>query len=397
MAKALCVFGVLGILTSTVYLAMVGIAVFRFHRRRKLPAAFAPAVSVLKPLHGAEPGLRECLESFFLQHYPQYELLFCARYEWDAGLRIARELSEKYPEVPVKILTCGEPRWPNAKCYSLNEMVGAAEHEILVIADSDVRVSPQYLSEIVAPLQEEGVGLVTSPYRGVAAQGGFWARLEALGMSVEMTSGVLVAEMLEGMHFALGPSMAVRSRCIAQIGGFGALGKYHAEDFMLGKLVAEKGNIVVLAKQAVEHCIVNTKFTKSLKHQLNWMRSTRFSRPKGHLGTALTFGVPYGILTFAAASLLGKPWLGLAALLWTVLLRVMQSALIGGAIVQDRAAVRDAWLYPLRDLLGSLLWVASYTGRKVGWRGDAFEISHNGLTRLVAAEAKRARAHEKVI
>ena len=352
---------------------------------------------MFKPLHGAEPGLREYLESFFLQDYPKYEILFCARHESDAGLKIARELSKKYPGVPTKILTCGEPHWPNAKCYSLNEMAGAAEHEIFVIADSDVRVTPSYLSEIVASLEQEGVGLVTSLYRGVAAQGGFWARLEALGMSVEMTSGVLVAEMLEGMHFALGPSMAVRRRCIAQIGGFEALGNYHAEDFMLGKLVAENGNNVVLAKQAVEHCIVNTKFEKSLKHQLNWMRSTRFSRPKGHLGTALTFGVPYGILTFTAASVLGEPWLGLAALLGTVLLRALQSTLVGGLILNDRAAVRQAWLYPLRDLLGSLLWVASYTSRKVGWRGHSFELSNHGLTRLVAAEAETAHVHEKIV
>jgi len=228
----------------------------------------------------------------------------------------------------------------------------------------------------------------------VAAQGGFWARLEALGMSVEMTSGVLAAEMLEGMRFALGPSMAVRRRCITQIGGFEELGRYHAEDFMMGKLVAENGNEVVLAEDAVDHCIVNTKLGKSLAHQLNWMRSTRFSRPKGHLGTALTFGVPYGILTFVGASFLGKPWLGLAALAWTLLLRVLQSAIVGGMIVKDKAAIRQSWLYPLRDLLGACLWIASYTGRRVGWRGDSFELSSQGTSRLVAVEARRSDAHD---
>src|SRR5579862_8368618 len=158
MAKVLCVFGMMGILTSTIYLAMVGIAVFRFHHRRKLTAAFTPPVSVLKPLHGAEPGLREYLEGFFLQDYPQYEILFCAREESDAGLQIAVELSRKYPKVPVQVLTCGEPHWPNAKCYSLRAMARAAEHDIFVIADSDVRVTPEYLRRIVLPLQRENVG-----------------------------------------------------------------------------------------------------------------------------------------------------------------------------------------------------------------------------------------------
>jgi ceramide glucosyltransferase len=394
MAKALCAFGVVGVLTSTIYLAMVGIAVFRFTRRKLAEGVFTPPVSVLKPLHGAEPGLREYLESFFLQDYPQYEILFCARQENDPGLQIAEELCRKYPNVPVQILTCGEPPWPNAKCYSLRAMARAAEHDIFVIADSDVRVTREYLQRIVLPLQQENVGLVTSLYRGKAAQGGFWARLEALGMSVEMTSGVLVAEMLEGMRFALGPSMAVRRRCLTQIGGFETLGRYHAEDFMIGKLVAETGNGVVLAEDAVDHCVVNTKLAKSLGHQLNWMRSTRFSRPKGHFGTALTFGVPYGILTFAGASILGKPLVGLAVLAWTLLLRVLQSALVGGMVVKDRVAVRQSWLYPLRDLLGACLWLASYTGRRVGWRGDSFELSSQGTSRLVAVGARRSDGHD---
>jgi len=394
MLKILLIFGLLGILTSSVYLLLVAVAGVRFRRRRESPADFTPPVSLLKPLQGAEPGLREYLEGFFQLDYPQYEILFCARTESDRGLAIARGLSAKYPHIPVHILTSGEPPWPNAKCYSMNEMKAVARYDILVISDSDVRVTPGYLRAVVEPFREEKTGVVTCLYRGVAAQGGFWARLEGLGMSVEMTSGVLVAEMLEGMRFALGPSMAVRKKCVDQIGGFEKLGEYHADDFMLGNLVAEKGDRVVLSDHVVDHCIVNTQFEKSLAHQWTWMKSTRFSRPVGHLGTGLTFGVPFGILVFLTASLLGLPWLGLAALGWTMIARVLQSVLIGWFVVRDKAAVRLACIYPLRDLMGALLWMASYASRRFGWRGNLFEFTGRGVIRLVAAEDRRASVNQ---
>ena len=392
-AKILFFLGLLGILTSTIYLALVMAAALGFRLRSKNPSSFTPPVSLLKPLHGAEPGLREYLEGFFRLDYPEYEILFCARSDADAGLAIARELAAKHPKIPVRILTSGEPPWPNARCHSLNEMKAAARHGILVITDSDVRVKPDYLRAVVEPFRQEETGLVTCMYRGVAAQGGFWARLEGLGMSVEMTSGVLVAEMLEGMRFALGPSMAVRKKCVDQIGGFESLGKYYADDFMLGNLIAEKGNTVVLSHHVIDHCIVNTKCRKSLAHQWNWMKSTRFSRPKGHLGTGLTFGLPFGLLTFAAASLLGHPRIGLTMLGWTVLARVVQSMLVGWLVVKDKEAVRLALLYPLRDLIGSILWIASYASRRVGWRDDLFELTGHGVARLVPGEERRASAH----
>jgi ceramide glucosyltransferase len=394
MTKGLLILGLFGILTSTTYLALVLVAAMRFRRQAKSPSAFTPPVSLLKPLHGAEPGLRDYLESFFQLDYPEYEILFCARHKSDPGLFIAKELSQEYPHVPVRLLTSGEPPWPNAKCYSLREMMANARHDILVIADSDVRVNPGYLRAVVEPFHEEKTGLVTCIYRGVAAQGGFWARLEALGMSVEMTSGVLVAEMLEGMRFALGPSMAVRKRCVDQIGGFERLGNYLAEDFVLGNMVSEMGNTVVLSDHVIDHCIVNTKFTKSLAHQWNWMKSTRFSRPKGHLGTGLTYGMPFGLLVLVTAMLLSKPWLAVVALAWTFFARVAQSVLVGGFVVKDKEAIRLAGLYPLRDLMGAALWMASYVSRRVGWRDELFELTSRGVVRLIDTEERRVSAQQ---
>src|SRR6266436_309187 len=173
MLRILLIFGFIGILTSTIYLGLVFAATIRFRRPKTVPA-FTPPVSVLKPLHGAEPGLREFLEGFFQLDYPEYEILLCARHEADPGLAIARALSEKYPRVPVRIMTSGEPPWPNARCFSMNTMKSAARHDILVITDSDVRVEPEYLRAVVEPFRQDQTGLVTCVYRGVAVQGGFW-------------------------------------------------------------------------------------------------------------------------------------------------------------------------------------------------------------------------------
>jgi ceramide glucosyltransferase len=274
-------------------------------------------------------------------------------------------------------------------------MKAAAQHDILVITDSDVRVTPQYLRAVVEPFREASTGLVTCVYRGVAAQGGFWAQLEGLGMSIEMTSGVLVADMLEGMRFALGPSMVVRKRCVNEIGGFEKLGHYYADDFMLGNLVSEHKNSVVLSNHVIDHCILNTTFEKSLIHQWNWMKSTRFSRPLGHLGTGLTFAVPFGLLSLLAATLLGRPSIGLAALAWTAFSQMLRSALVGGLAVKDRQAVRLAWLYPVRDLLGFILWAASYASRRVTWRDDLFEFRDRGVVRLVPAWERGVHVKQK--
>jgi ceramide glucosyltransferase len=393
MATLLIIIGFAGILTSTVYLSLVGIAAVRFRRKPKNPREFTPPLSLLKPLHGAEPGLRDYLESFFKLDYPNYEILFCARHQDDAGLMIARELCEKYPQVAASVVTSGEPPWPNAKCYSLEKMKELARHDIFVITDSDVRVRQGYLRAVVQPFEKEGTGLVTCVYRGVAEKGGFWAKMEGLGMSVEMTSGVLVAEMLEGMKFALGPSMVVRKKCVEEIGGFRRLGEYLAEDFMLGNLIAENRYAVELSDHVIDHCIVNTKFRKSLEHQWNWMKSTRFSRPAGHLGTGLTFGLPFGLLVLIGALLAGQAALGFLAFAWTVLLRVLQSLVVGWFVVQDKQAVRMALLYPLRDLLGSVLWLASYASRKVGWRGHTYELEAQGLVRLIHAEHPPVTGH----
>jgi ceramide glucosyltransferase len=379
MAGFLLGLGVLGSLTSSIYTLMVFAGIWRFVvRRRRAKIGYTPPVSLLKPLHGAEPDLTAYLESFFRQDYPSYEILFCARWENDPGLQIAREVAGRHPEVPVQFLTSGEPPWPNARCFSLEVMRKQAKHEFLIISDSDVRVAKDYLRSIMSPFADPEVGLVTCLYRGVSSSG-LWARLEAMGMSVEMTGGVLVAEMLEGMKFALGPTMVVRKQALTAIGNFPVLGEYHADDFMLGNLVAASGSRVVLSTHSIEHHIVNTSFRGSMKHQLGWMKSTRFSRPKGHFGTVLTYAMPFGLLAAGAGMASGHAWIGFACLIVTFLLRTAMSALVGGLVVEDKVAVTQAWLYPLRDLFGFFFWAGSYFGRTVRWRDDVFRLGRNGL------------------
>jgi len=388
LSAALIALAVLGAATSTVYSLMVAVGVLRFRRRAAAAADFLPPVSLLKPLHGNEPGLEENLASFFQQDYPRFEILFCARHASDAGLQAARRVAARFPAVPCRILTCGEPTWPNARTFSLEVMRRAARYPILVATDSDVRVAPGYLASVVQPLRDPRVGMVTCLYRGVA-RGGLWAQLEAMGMSVEMTSGVLVAEMLEGMRFALGPSMVMRQSTLSKIGGFEPVAQFFADDFVLGNWTFKAGEKVVLSSCVIEHHLLSDSFKSSIAHQQGWATSTRFSRPLGHFGSVLTFAVPYGLLGLAALSAAGHPALGAALLAAALLNRVLLCLLVAGSVVNDRAALRNAWLYPLRDLMGFCFWIGSYFGsRRLSYRGDSCELmAHGRLRKLAPAEA----------
>jgi ceramide glucosyltransferase len=383
MITLLLFLGLVGLLTSSVFEGMTFYAalryLFRRRRRSRQHLEFTAPISILKPLHGAFPDLDHYLEGYFHLDYPRYEILFCARHANDAGLAIARKVAERHPEIPVRILTSGEPPWLNARCYSLSLMVEAAQHDIMVMTDPDIPVKADYLRSLVAPFSDEKIGVITCLYRGKAVAGGIGERLEGLGMSVEMTSGVLVADMMEGIRFTLGPSTAVRRRTLEGIGGFEVLQSYAADDYMLGHLAAENGEGVILSDYVIDHCIMKCGFWKCLEHQLSWMRSTRFSRPKGHLGTGLTFAVPFGVLVFALGCYLGHPWLGAAALAGTVVTRMLQSILVGGFVVRDRQAISLCFLYAVRDLMGFCLWLASYFSANLRWHGRIFRLLPGGI------------------
>jgi ceramide glucosyltransferase len=379
ISRAVLVVALAGLLTSTSYLLLVGLAVLRFRRKgRSAPTVVElPPVTLLKPVHGIEPQLRDSLESFFRLDYPRFEIIFGARSLDDPALAIVRDLMRRHPQVPVKLIASGEPAWPNAKCWSLMKMVGEANFDDLVISDSDVEVAPDYLRHLIPPLLEPGVGCVTTVYRGKPT-GGLWARLEALGMSVEMTSGVLVAEMLEGMKFALGPTMALRRDALERIGGFSKLSDYCSDDFLIGKWIATAGYKVVLSSHVIDHVVRHESLRQSAIHQTRWMKSTRYSRPKGHLGMALTFAMPYGVLGFLASVASGRLWLGAIVFAAAYLNRALLSLIVGWGAVHDPRSRNYCWLYPLRDLMGFGFWVASYFSDKIRWRGERYRLEVGG-------------------
>jgi len=380
---------IFGLITSTVFTGMVLATVPGYLCRRqqaltrqKEQPGFTPPLTLLKPVNGDEPDLEANLATFFEQDYPEYEILFCARSADDAGLKAARQVALRYPQIPVMFLTTsGRPEAINAKVASMEAMEEAASHEILVISDSDVRVTPDYLRAVALPFADEKVGAMCCPYRGVVPEGGLWARLEAVGMSVEMTSGVLVARAMEGMQFVLGPTMAFRRETIRRMGGFRVAADYCADDFVLGNETYKLGQTVVLSHYAIDHMVINPGFVSSLKHQIRWMKSTRFSRPKGHLGTALTFSLPYGLLGGAAAAALGHPGWGLAIFGWSVATRLALSIAVGGLVVRDKSWFGLLALYPIRDLMGFGFWAASYMGNRILWRNRVFQLLPGGKMR----------------
>ena len=398
MLYVLLALAVFGLITSTVFTGMVLAAVPGYLRERRAALAklaerpgFTPPLSLLKPLHGSEPDLEAHLVTFFEQDYPGYEILFCARSAEDAGLETARRVAARYPHIPTRFLWTGEPDYINAKVASMELMEKESTHEILIISDSDVRVTPDYLRAVALPFEDEKVGAITCPYRGVAAEGGLWARLEAVGMSVEMTAGVLVARMMEGMQFTLGPTMAFRRETVRRMGGFRVTADYCADDFVLGNETWKLGQTVILSHHAIDHMVINSSFVSSLKHQVRWMKSTRFSRPKGHFGTALTFSLPFGLLGWGAAAAMEHTWWGLALLAWSIATRLALSLAVGRAVVGDRSWFGLLILYPLRDLMGFGFWAASYGSSEILWRGRVFQLLPGGKMRA----AERTLAAQK--
>lgn len=375
----------LGTASSTVYLALVLLAARRHRRKaaalsaaaRLVPARPLPPVSILKPVHGNEPRLAENLESFFLQDYPDFEIIVSARDAENPALQIAQQVRAKYPHVKSRIMLSGSPTWPSAKVFSLDRMIAEAASQCLVISDSDILVRPDFLRNVVPPLLDPETGLVTCLYQGIPA-GDFWSLLEALGMSVEMPSGVMVADMLEGMRFALGAAMVVRRDALDAIGGIASTADFYSDDFVLGNRIWAAGYKVVLSHYVVGHVLVPRTFRQTFADQLRWMKSTRHSRPKGHVGAGLTYATPYGILGCAAASALGHPLLGIALLAAALLNRTLQSAAVGWRILGDPRALKLCWLYPLRDLLGFCTWAASFGTRNFSWRGEAYSFGAGG-------------------
>jgi ceramide glucosyltransferase len=369
---------VVGTLSSSVFLvlALLGVLHFRADARKQLQSipddAHLPPVSVLKPVHGLEAQLKENIESFFRQDYPDFEIFFAAEDANDAALDVVREVCARYPQIKSHVLVV-KGSFPNPVVYAFHCMAEAAAHDILVTADSDVEVSPNYLREIVPPLLDPQVGMSTCVYRGKNVAG-FFSGLTAIGMSVEMTAGVLVANLLEGMKFGLGPTTVLRKDALRKIGGYTVLRDYMAYDFAIGDMIAKAGYQVLLSGHVIDHVVNQGSFRRMWQNQLRWAQSTRYSRPKGHFGSGLIFAMPYGLLGFFAAAALGHWRIGALLLGAAVLNRLAEAWAVGWIVIRDPQIRRAPWLYPLRDLLGFVVWFASYLNLPYVWRDGRFEL-----------------------
>ncbi len=364
-------------------LAVAAAARFRRSGPRAVDPCVQPPISVLKPLAGVDEGLEENLRTFFDQKYPDFEILFAVRSASDPAVAMVERLQGRFPGIPSRLIVTGEPPYPNAKVYSLERMLAAARHGLVVMADSDVRVDPSLLATLACEFSSPEVGVITCPYR--AAPGpSFWSTLEAIGLNTDFIAGVLVARMLDGMKFALGPTIAARRELLEEIGGLSVLKNYLAEDFVLGKLAAQRGCQVLLSSYVIEHRIGAQPLGSNWKHRLRWNRSTRRSRPLGYVGLVFTYPLPLALLCWAAWPA-AWPLVVVAAAL-----RTASACATAGWVLHDPLVRRLWWLVPLQDVVSFVVWLAGFFGNTIVWRGRRYHLSRDGtFTPCVSSGGQR--------
>jgi len=328
----------------------------------------AEPMSILKPLAGLDLGLESNLRTFFEQDYPAFEILFAVGSAGDPAAQVVEKLQLEYPAIPSRLIVVGTPPYPNAKVYSLERMLAAAANDLVVMSDSDIRVTPDFLRTISAEFQELKIGLATCPYRAVPGSS-LWSRLEATGMNTDFWGSALVARLLEGMRFAVGPTIVARRRVLESIGGFSRLKDYLAEDFVMGKFAADAGHGVILSSYVVEHHIGSATLRQNIAHRLRWMRSTRRSRPAGYIGQLFTMPLPLALLV----CLVSPAW-------WPVLPVALVTRAVATYTVSARVLRgRINWLLlPVEDLISFFFWICGFFGNTISWRGRRYRLHSDG-------------------
>ena len=366
-----------------VYYVSASIAALRFFRReraRSLPP-LTPPVSVLKPVRGLDFGSYENFLSFCLQDYPDYELLFAVNDDKDPAVPLIQRLQREFPERRIRLFAGAERLGANRKINKLARLVREARNDILVISDGDVRVGPRYLREVVAPFADPRTGLVTCFYRGIAEKN-LGAELEAVGTSSDFFAGVLMAEWLEGMTFALGASMVTTKSWLDRIGGLATIADKHSDDYELGHRVAQAGGKVVLSREAVWTMYPAQTPRGLFEHQVRWARTVRLCRPLSYAGLLFTHGLPWAVL---AAVVAPARWIGAAYVAAYVILRMAMAWAVGVWGVGDDVLRRKLWLVPLRDAIHFGVWLVSFGSNRITWAGDEFEIQKS---QMVVVEKK---------
>jgi ceramide glucosyltransferase len=354
-------------------------AALRWRSRKPVPAANGqPPVTVLKPLCGAEPGLYEHLRSFCMQDYPAYQIVFGVRDPADAALLVARRLQAEFPALPIDIVINPQLHGGNRKVSNLINMLAQARHDVLVMADSDTRVRPDYLAAVTAPLQSGKVGLVTCLYRGVSAPG-LWSRLGALYTNDWYIPSVLLGLLIGYPGYAAGQTLCLRRETLQAIGGLQAIADHLADDFRLGELVRGLGLSIQVSPHMIEAQHDEASLRLLTRHELRWMRTTRILRPVSVAFMCISLSLPMAALgtLFAAAN--PALWPIAAGLLW-----VTAAARLGLHLAQrdpEQPLLSELWLLPLRDLLTAWVWCGSFLSYRVSWRGNEFDVGADGVMR----------------
>jgi ceramide glucosyltransferase len=373
---------VAGTASSIGYYVLCLWSALRFVRKRRAAGEGArptQAASILKPLRGTDPEMYESFRSHCLQDYPDYEIIFGVSDVNDPAIQLVEQLKAEFPQRTIHLMVCRENLGANTKVSNLVQMVRAARHEFLIVNDSDIRVEPDYLRRVLAPLSDPGIGLVTCLYRGVA-NSTLGSRLESLGISTDFSAGVLVAETIEnGIRFGLGSTLAFRRRDLQAIGGFEGFVDYLADDYQIGSRIAALGLKVKLSDVVVETFLPRYTLSGLLDHQLRWARTIRDSRFWGYLGLGLTFGLPWAALTLICAKGSAWAWVLLAC---TAAMRVAVATVVARSVLRDRQPLRFLALLPLRDVFAMLVWIVSFAGHRVTWRGDRFCLEKGKLSRI---------------
>ncbi len=349
-----------------------------------------PGVSILKPLKGIDPQIYDSFRSHCLQEYAEYEIIFGVSYEDDPAVETVKRLQQEFPDKAIRLVVCMERLGANVKVSNLEQMLPSARYEYLIVNDSDIRVEPDYLVRVMAPLVDQSVGVVTCLYRSIAAAT-LGSRLESLGISTDFSAGVLAARQLEGgLHFGLGSTLAFRRRELERISGFKSIVDFLADDYELGRRIAGLGLEVQLSDVVVETHLPAYDLRGFLSHQLRWARGIRDSRTGGYFGLASTFGLFWGLLAVIGADGSAWSWIVLAVVL---VLRFAVAIRVGYYVLGDEQVPGTLWLLPFRDLLAVGIWVASFSGHTVSWRGDQFQLKDGKLVRIEEQGcASRAKA-----
>ena len=334
---------------------------------------FHPPVTILKPLCGIDQGTYTNLASFCQQNYPQYQIIFSVRSSTAPSIEVIEKLIQQFPEIDINLLVKDQIIGANLKISNLANAVTIAKYDILVIADSDIRVGSEYLKTVIQPLQDQKVGVVTCLYRSTAQ--GIATILEAICTATDFQVGILVSKQLEGIKFALGSTIVIRKTTLTKIGGFAAVADYLADDYQLGYLPTQIGEKVVLSNYIVEHGLGHSSLLDSINRQIRWARCIRVSRPWGYGGLIFTFGTISSLLLLITNSGSIFSWLVFSI---TFSMRLIMAWLIGGKLLNDSVTKKYFWLIPFADIVRFIIWCCGFFGNTIKWRGTKFKLVKDG-------------------